>query len=313
MRAIMFLFTILFTITAMAQNKQLVIDADTGNELDDFYAITSALLEDNVEVLALISAHFNNVQLLTDSMWHVYPTDNINTVQISQDENEKLLKLLDMEHIPHPIGCDRMVGYAWGFNEGAPIPESPGVDLIIEMAQKIPEGEKLNVFCLGAVTNVASAVLQEPDIVSKIRLYALNMRYDFQKQAWDKSSFNARNDINGLDILLNEKELEMIVIPGNVSAELVFNRGRTRKVMDEVQHPLTDILMQRWDEVSAGNTWIMWDLALVEAFLHPEWATIETLPAPPENNRDFLKVITDVDHQKIEQNFFEKIKSLDNK
>jgi inosine-uridine nucleoside N-ribohydrolase len=205
-----------------------------------------------------------------------------------------------------------MVGYAWGFYDGAPVPESPGVDFIIEMARNTPEDEKLNVFCLGAVTNVASAVLQAPDIISKIRLYALTMRYDFEKKAWDKSSFNARNDINGLDILLNEKELEMIVIPGNVSSKQVFLRERTREIMDNVDHPVTHVLMDRWDEVSAGDTWIMWDLALIEAFLAPDLVTIETLAAPPENEKETLKVITEIDDEAIEKRFFNKIRSLDN-
>lgn len=134
----------LFIVPTTAQKKGIIIDADTGNEMDDFYAIVSALLDDQLDVTALISAHFNNPQLLTDSLWHIYPTDNINTLQISQDENEELLSRMDMENIPHPMGCDRMIGYAWGYYPGAPIPSSPGVDHIIAEAKKASPGKKLD-------------------------------------------------------------------------------------------------------------------------------------------------------------------------
>ena len=290
--------------TILAQQKSLIIDADTGNEMDDLYAIVRALADENLKVIGITSAHFNNPQLLTDSLWHIYPTEDINTLQISQDLNEEILQSMDMESIPHPKGCDQMVGYAWGYYEGAPIPKSPATEFIIEQAKKHSPQNKLNVMCLGPVTNVASAILQESSIASSIRLYCLTMKYDVEEGVWNKNSFNARNDINGLDIVLNEKDLECWITPGTVAKKLQFNHKRSVRKLQKIDSPTATILEERWEEVSAGESWIMWDLALVEAFINPKYATVEKRKAPPENTDRMLHVYIDIKEKKMIKEFW---------
>jgi inosine-uridine nucleoside N-ribohydrolase len=285
--------------------RSFILDADTGNELDDLYAIVRVLIDDEVTVEALTSAHFNNPQLVTDSLWHIYETRNINTVQISQEINENLLETLDRTDITHPQGADRMVGYAWGFYEGAQIPHSPATEFILQRAGEHSPGNKLNVVALGAVTNVAAAILKDPAVSENIRLFALNMRYDEVYGAWNKNSFNARNDLNGLDVILEDENLELYIIPGNVSRSLIFQRDETLQRLAGWDHPTIEILAKRWDEVSAGETWIMWDLALLEAIIHPEWATFETVQAPPENGGREIVMISDIDEEKMRQHFWE--------
>lgn len=306
-----FFILIAFVPDVLAQNKKIIIDADTGNEMDDFYAITSALIDNEVEVMAVISTHFNNSQLLTDSAWHNYPTKNINTVKISQEENIKLMQSLDKESIPHPMGCDRMIGYAWGYSPGAPIPSSPVVDFIISEAKKAGKDEKLNIVCLGAVTNVAAAIETNNDIAKKIRLYALNMKYDVEQGIWNKNSFNARTDINGLDVVLNNKKLEVYIMPGNIARSLVFERKKTTEKLSGIKHPVTKLLTERWDDVDAGNSWIMWDLALIEALAAPELATIEKRNTPPENTTRKIGVYTSIEARKMEKKFWEKMEEID--
>lgn len=284
--------------------QEFILDADTGNELDDLYAIVRAVIDEEVTVTALTSAHFNNPQLVTDSLWHIYPTEDINTVQISQDINKNLLETLDRTEIPHPIGADRMVGYAWGYYEGAQVPESPATDFIVERAREHSPSEKLNVVTVGAVTNVAAALLKDPSIAENIRLFALNMKYSEEYDAWDKNSFNARNDVNGLDLILENEDLELYIIPGNVSRRLTFQREETLERLNEWDHPTVEILERRWDEVSAGDSWIMWDLALVEAIIHPEWATFETVAAPPENGGREIYMISDIDEDQMRDEFW---------
>ena len=284
-----------------------ILDADTGNEMDDLYAIVRCIIDEDVELQALTSAHFNNTQLLTDSLWHIYPTKGINTVAISQEINEQLLRNLNSMDIPHPFGAERIVGYSWGYYEGAPIPESPAIDMIIKEGLKHSPENKLNIICLGAVTNVAAAILREPSIADNIRLFALTMKYNEEHEAWNKNSFNARNDINALDQVLGNERLELFVIPGNVSRTLTFNRKETIKKLEKWDHPVVDILERRWDEVSAGESWIMWDLALVESVIHPEWSTIKLMDAPPENGGRDIYVYTDIDEEEIRREFWKQM------
>lgn len=277
--------------------------------MDDLYALTYALISPELEIVGITSAHFNNTQLLTDSMWHIYPTKNINTLKISQDLNEEILRLMDTLEIPHPKGCNRMVGYAWGFYEGAPVPESPAVDFIIEQALWVPDGQKLTVIVLGASTNLAAAILKNPDIVPKLSCHLLATKYDIRRNAWDKNSFNVRNDLNAFDIIMNTPGLEVYIIPGNVSRKLVFERQKTLDLLND-SAGIEQLLRRRWDEVSAGKTWIMWDLALIQAIVHPELAVVEDCPAPPENTKEEVKVYTSINYESMQELFWKRMKKF---
>jgi len=305
---ILFLFFISCLNLTRANSKSFILDSDTGNEMDDLYAIVRAVKDPNIKLIGLISAHFNNPQLVTDSFWHIYPTKNINTIQISQELNEEILDSLDRLDIPHPIGCSKMVGYAWGYYPGAQIPTSPGVDFIIEQAKKHSPENKLNIMCIGAVTNPAAAVLQDSTIAENIRVYFLSTKYNVTQKIWNKNSFNARCDPNALDILLNNSKIECVVIPSNISHKCHFNKQRTMQELDQINQPFAPILKRRWEEVNAGDKWIMWDVALVEAFIHPEFATIEKRMTPPENTQRMIDVIIDIDADKMRNDFWKIIK-----
>ncbi len=299
-----FILYLIMTITATHAQKEIIIDADTGNEMDDLYAITYALMNEDAKVSALISAHFNNVQLLTDSMWNSYPTKNINTLEISQQLNEKILEELDMTDIPHPRGCEKMIGYSWGYYPGAQIPDAPAVNYIIKQARNASPENKVNIVVLGAVTNVAVALERSPEIAKNIRLYILSMKYDVEKQVWNKNSFNANNDRNGLDLILNNKELELFVIPGQVSKQMVFNKQKTKEKLAEYDNEISRLLSERWESVNAGDTWIMWDLALVQAIIYPKMATLDQRMAPPENTQRKINVYIDIDEEKMRKAFW---------
>lgn len=309
MRRILNRWTLIFTGLLLsfglkAQPIPLILDADTGNEMDDLYAIVRAVFTDKFEVLGISSAHFNNAQLLTDSLWHIYPTKDINTVGISQELNEELLMALDMEEIPHPLGADRMLGYAWGYYEGAPIPEAPAVNFIIEQAEKMPDGQKLSIACLGAVTNVAAALETDPSLADKIEVYLLGAFYDPVLGAWNKNEFNVRNDLNGFDRLMANEDLELYVMPASTARALQFDHQKSLQKLSTIDHPVSKILASRWAEVSAGKSWTMWDLALIQAILAPSMATMEKRAAPPENGGRPIQVYTAIDNERMEADFW---------
>jgi inosine-uridine nucleoside N-ribohydrolase len=219
-------------------------------------------------------------------------------------ENEQLLKNAGREKIPHPKGCEKMVGFSWGYYAGAQIPISDGVDFILKEAKKATPENKLNIACLGAATNIAAAILLQPEIAKNIRLYILSMRFDPETKIWDKNEFNARNDLNAVDIILNQKDLELFVISAQVSGKLVFQRKETQEKLASYNNELSRNLSTRWDKVKAGETWIMWDLALIESILNPELATIEKTNTPPENVQRQINVFTDIQVEKMKTDFW---------
>jgi inosine-uridine nucleoside N-ribohydrolase len=168
----------------------------------------------------------------------------------------------------------------------------------------MPEGERLTIICTGAVTNVASAIQMEPAIVDKVVVYSIGTRYHFEKNAWDKNEFNVRNDLNAYDVLLNTKGLELHVMPANVARPVIFTREETLpRLRDE--EGIEELILKRWHEVvRERDQWIMWDIALVQAIIHPEWAKQKVVQAPPENANRQVYLYTQVDEETMIHDFW---------
>jgi inosine-uridine nucleoside N-ribohydrolase len=260
--------------------SRLLIDADTANEIDDLYAIVRALRAPDVDLVGLSSAQWNH---------RLSPDD---TVQQSQQLNEDLLRLMGRLDIPHPLGAEMIVGKPWGGTEPR---NSPAAQLMIQAARQTPDGETLTIASLGAATNLASAIQLAPDIVPKIACYVLGGRFFADREVWDKNEFNVRNDLNAANILFDTEGLELHVMPINILFDFTFRRDA---VMERLagQGGVWDYLAARWLSHSPdSDTWIMWDVALIEALLRPELATEGRFQTPPENVQRTIHVYTSVD------------------
>jgi inosine-uridine nucleoside N-ribohydrolase len=292
-----------------------ILDADTANEMDDLYAVAQVVLDPNIEIAALSSAHFNNTEIGTKGRWHGYDTvreldRGLNTVGASQKENEALLTLLGREDIPAPFGASEMLGFSWGYFEGADVPDAPAIQDIIKRAQDLESGEKLDVVLLGPLTNAAAAIAQAPDIAPKLRLWWLGCDYDVETGVWNKNAFNARNDLNAVDFILDRDDVELIMLSVSVARDLMFQRNTTLTQLAKIDHPLIDALSERWDFVQAEGGWIMWDMALTLAIAHPEWAEARKVAPPPENKRESVTMITKINAPAMEAYFFELMQDL---
>jgi len=127
----------------------MILDADTANEIDDLYAIARMLHQDQIELLGINSAQ-----------WFHYMS-GMDSVHQSQRINEELLRITRREEIPALLGAEEALGMPWG---GTTAKDSPAAQFIIEQARATPAGEKLIVACIGAATNLASAIKMAPDI-----------------------------------------------------------------------------------------------------------------------------------------------------
>ena len=296
----LFLSTNLF-----AQKQKVWLDADTGNEMDDLYAIVRLLKAPDIEVLGLSSAHFNNADLLVFEKWNGYDTKGLKTVAESQRLNEQILRAMGLLNIPHPMGADRQIGRAWGGEEPR---DSPAAEAIIAAARSMSPGEKLHVLTLGALTNIASAVILAPDILPKVRCYALGARYDAKTKVWGKNEFNIRNDLNAFDYLLNLEGFDFVVMPVGTALPLQFDREDTYRRLDE-SDATEKILVNRWREhFPTNNTWVMWDLALVEAYLRPDLAVLKKVKTPLENRRRTIEAYVDIDEKAMAEDFWKRLK-----
>jgi inosine-uridine nucleoside N-ribohydrolase len=141
------------------------LDADTANEVDDLYTIVRAFAEPSWQIQALNATQWQTSQWVTDQTMEDSHRLNLVLAAYLQPEGTELLR----------GGYRRM--YDWGDKAQ----HSVAAYNIIEQARERPEGEKLIVVALGALSNVASAVYIEPEIADKTVLYWLGTTFDFGK------------------------------------------------------------------------------------------------------------------------------------
>ena len=266
--------------TGKLNKTKMIIDADTANEIDDLYAITRALLEPNFDILALSSAQWRH---------RLSPE---NTMIESQKLNEDILRLMNRQEIPSPMGSAIPVGMPWGGTEPR---ESPATEVIIREARKITGNEKLVIMSLGAVTNIASAITLAPDIVPNIACYFLSSKFYADKNIWDKDEFNARRDLNALNIMFNTEGLEIHIMPVNILYDFKFSQSEILERLEN-QPDIWDYLAKRWLSNCPQDKYrIFWDLAAVIALAHPELAEESEFHTPPENVQRRVNVYTRID------------------
>ncbi|HZL12260.1 MAG TPA: nucleoside hydrolase [Prolixibacteraceae bacterium] len=295
----------LMILPSSAQKQKVWLDADTGNEMDDLYAIVRLVKEPSVELIGLSSAHFNNPDLLVFEKWNAYETKGLNTVAESQRLNEQILKALNRSDIFHPIGADRQIGRAWGQQDPR---DSKAARAIIAAVKSIPENEKLDILTIGAMTNLASAILLAPEIKSRIRCFSLGAQYNPNTKIWNKNEFNIRNDLNAFDYLLNLEGLDLTMMCLEAALPLQFKREETYSKLDESKEA-EKILEGRWREQNPQDeTRVMWDLALIEAYLNPALAQIKTVKTPQENKQRIIRAYVKIDEKALAEDFWNVLK-----
>jgi hypothetical protein len=77
--------------------------------------------------------------------------------------------------------------------------------------------------------------------------------------------------------------------------------------------PVEKMLKHRWQETNpADKVRTLWDLALIEVFINPEYATIKRVSTPVENLRRMIGVYTQIDVSKMKSDFYESLQSSRN-
>lgn len=300
------IFLVLFSNILLYSQKQKVwLDTDSGNEMDDLYAIVRLIKEPSIDLIGMSSAHFNYADIMVMEKYNGYITKGLITIDESQRVNEEILKAMNRMDLPHPKGANRQVGQPSGKQHARP---SPASDAIIQAVKNLAPGQRLDIITIGAITNIASALMLAPEIKSKIRVYSLGARYNPVTKVWNKSEFNIRNDLNAFDCVLNLDSLDLIVMPLDAAFPLKFQREETYTRLNE-KVEIENILEERWKVHNPEDkTRVMWDLALVEAYLKPHLAEIQQVTTPPENKSRTIGVYTKIDEVKLAADFWEVLK-----
>jgi hypothetical protein len=242
---------------------RMVLDTDTYNEIDDQFALAYALLSpERLSVEAIYAAPFTNDRSSG-------PADGM---EKSYDE---ILRLL--ERLGEPSGRLALRG-STAYLGGAPERSAAALDLV-ERATASPDADPLYVVAIGAITNVASAILIEPGIVRKMVVVWLGGN---PHSAPHTVEFNLMQDVAAARVIL-DSGVPFVHVPClGVASHLLTTRAELAESIAG-RNPVADFLYERFCEYSADHfAWgkEIWDVAAVAWLVNAEWLPSRIVPSP---------------------------------
>ena len=251
-----------------ARGIDVVIDTDAYNEIDDQFAITYALrAKEKLNIKALYAAPFLNSRSAS-------PVDGM---EKSYREIKRLLALLK-EDRPVFKGSGTYLP-----DEKTPI-VSPAADHLSSFAMDYTSTDPLYIAAIGAITNIASAILLNPEIIDRIVVVWLGGH----ALEWpDNQEFNIRQDIAAARVVF-DSGAPLIMLPCQGVVSHFLTTGPELKYLLEGQNTLCDYLITQAVTEAELHTkykaWsrVIWDVACVGYLLNEQnrFMEFKTIPTP---------------------------------
>lgn len=289
------LFVFLFlgiSLIGFSQKRQVIVDADTGNEVDDLYALARILLEPSVNVTALNAAHWQT------SHWTIE-----NSMENSHRLNQQLLGEMGLAIKTFRGAPARM--YDWG-------DRAQHSAAAYEILRQAKSKDNLDILVLGALTNVASAVFIAPEIATKLNVFWLGTTVDFEKKIVKRNDFNPLMDTYALDFIL-ESDVEIHIMPVSVASAMQISFDEMESAIGN--HFLGKHLQKRWvDHIDSGRrSRVLWDLALVASYINPDFAETTTFTTSRDSGNRPIAFYHKIDAMAIYDDFFKTILAFEKK
>ncbi|MBQ8356743.1 MAG: nucleoside hydrolase [Clostridia bacterium] len=246
------------------KKKKMILDTDVYNEIDDLYALAYAMLSpDKVELLAITAAPFYNHRSNS-------PADGM---EKSYQEALRVRGLVDENsNIPVYRGA---TCYLPSKTEAV---ESEAVDAIIRLVKE--SDETVYIVAIGAITNVASALIKAPEIADKAVVVWLGGHALHWK---NNKEFNLYQDVPGAQVLF-DSNIPLVQIPCNGVCSAFHTTIPELSYYMEGKNELCDYLLQfTKDYMKPGaKCWskVIWDVTAVAALVRPDTLDMVQIPRP---------------------------------
>lgn len=250
--------------TCPAARLRVVLDTDTFNEVDDQFTLAYARMSEKIDLQACYAAPFHNARSSG-------PQDGM---EKSYDEIHRVLELLKS-----PQSCAIFRGASRWLGSGRRPVESPAVTDLITRALDPSATTPLYVVGIAAATNLASALLIEPRIASRVVMIWLGG----QPYYWPTADeFNLRQDVAAAQVLF-DSEVPLLHVPCKHVAEYLFTTAADLREALPSDGGIADFLRQRFDLYLRQKGYTskpLWDVAAVACLIDPSWCTIENVVRP---------------------------------
>jgi purine nucleosidase len=235
---------------------RVVIDADAANEVDDQWAVALALgFPERLKVEGFVAAHYGL-------------RGGSGGIQKSHDSLRATLAAAGLaDRFPVKKGSDPLA-----YRDR--VPESEGIDFILDRARTATPDDPLWVVALGPATDAAAALLKDPSVADRV-VVLWHGRTEWPKRCWN---FNAYNDIKAVQVLF-DRPVRLVLfdagagltMPMDESERRVGAAGPLGRFLHDIRKPSP--YARRADKG-------MFDLGDVAALIDPAAATAEVVAAP---------------------------------
>lgn len=251
---------------APAGHVDVILDTDAYNEIDDQFAIAYLInSQDKATTVGLTAAPFFNQH--SDS-----PEDGMIK---SYEEILNILRLAGREEL-----CASVYEGSRAYlpDEKTPV-DSPAARFIVEKAQEYSVDRPLYVLAIGAITNVASAILMEPEIVNRIVVVWLGG----QMLSWPTASeFNLSGDLIASRLIF-DCGVPLIQVPCmGVASHLLASVPELQAFIGG-KNPLCDALVElfaAYADDTFGWAKEIWDVSTIGVLMNPDWSRSTVEPSP---------------------------------
>lgn len=174
---------------------RVILDTDAANEADDQYAIVQALLSPRLDIHAIVAAHFGEEK-------------SAHSMLDSYEEIQRILRIMNKGtnafDVPVFMGAERAM------EAGGKAQPSEGSAAIVKEAMR-ESAAPLYVLSLGALTNVASALIEEPQIAGRMTLIWIGGNA-YPEGGWE---YNLKNDVRAAQHVF-QSDVPLWQVPRNV-------------------------------------------------------------------------------------------------
>jgi len=242
----------------------MVLDTDTYNEIDDQFAMVYSLLSpERLSLEALHAAPFQNSR-------SAGPEDGM------AKSYEEILRVL--ARLNRPPG-DFVFRGSTAYLASAEDPQQSDAARDLVARAMRPNGEPLYVVAIGAITNVASAILIEPRIIERIVIVWLSGH----ALHWpDTREFNLAQDLHASRLIF-DCGVPLVHVPCcGVTTHLHTTMPEIERHVDG-KGAIGDYLAQIFREHSGDHfAWskVLWDMAAVAWIINDQWVPTNIVHSP---------------------------------
>ena len=228
-----------------------VLTTDCGVEIDDQWALTHILVSPELQLRAIVTTHASSVHRSSSA-----------SAAAAADV---------IAHVGRPRGTPVPVvaGASEPLQDSVTPRRSPGLDLLLRVARDFSPRRRLVVLSIGAATDTASAILEDPTIVDRIAVVAMG----FEDWPDGGEEFNIANDRLAWQVVLRSRV--PLVVGSGAAARRSLRLTRTAAADRVRSHGATgEYLYELFDHWLSGNAelaarmvapgeWAIWDEVVV--------------------------------------------------